>query len=203
MSWASVTRKLRLVTAIVMPVASHSWNAGADCGKRNLAGTHTIGTESSMASASGVTTLVAAGPEVTMHTPGLPVAWAYPRPCGRRPARDARARGGSTNQGSGRRPAGSRRRAGRTSRRHPRTRGFSPVLRHRCWGWSWPRDGFPDVGRRATDKNYRPRQDRSKMTTTSRCGEVEAHDRVGWRGGTCARGLLLRGGRRRCSRRPV
>ena len=37
---------------------------------------HTIGTESMNASHSGVTTLVAAGPDVTMHTPGLPVAWA-------------------------------------------------------------------------------------------------------------------------------
>ena len=79
MSWASVTRKLCLVTAIVMPVVSHSWNASVPIA---ASGTwpvmHTIGTESSMASASGVTTLVAAGPEVTMHTPGLPVAWAYP-----------------------------------------------------------------------------------------------------------------------------
>src|SRR3954451_5469603 len=38
----------------------------------------TTGTESSIASASGVTRLVAPGPEVAMHTPTRPVACAYP-----------------------------------------------------------------------------------------------------------------------------
>jgi len=38
----------------------------------------TMGTESMKASHSGVTMLVAAGPEVTMATPGRPVTWAYP-----------------------------------------------------------------------------------------------------------------------------
>jgi hypothetical protein len=38
----------------------------------------TTGTESMCASASGVTRLVAPGPEVAMHTPTFPVAWAYP-----------------------------------------------------------------------------------------------------------------------------
>src|SRR4051794_28438637 len=38
----------------------------------------TTGTESMLASASGVTRLVAPGPDVAMHTPTLPVACAYP-----------------------------------------------------------------------------------------------------------------------------
>ncbi len=79
MSSALVTSMLCLVIDRVMPVVSHSWKASVPIeGSATCPVMHTIGTESRYASASGVTTLVAAGPLVTMHTPGLPVAWAYP-----------------------------------------------------------------------------------------------------------------------------
>ena len=69
MSWADVTSSLCLVTERVTPTMSHSWKASVP-----------------MASASGVTMLVAPGPLVTMATPGRPVAWAkpsamWPAPC--------------------------------------------------------------------------------------------------------------------------
>ena len=77
MSWASVTSQLCLVTGIVMPTVSHSWNASVPI---TAYGTWpvmtTSGIESMYASQSGVTMLVAAGPLVTMATPGRPVAWA-------------------------------------------------------------------------------------------------------------------------------
>ena len=77
MSCASVTSQLCLVTDMVMPVVSHSWKASEPIA---VLGTwpvmQTIGIESMYASHSGVTMLVAAGPLVTMATPGRPVAWA-------------------------------------------------------------------------------------------------------------------------------
>ena len=77
MSCASVTRSLCLVTDRVIPTVSHSWKASVPMA---VEGTwpvmQTIGTESMNASQSGVTMLVAAGPLVTMATPGRPVAWA-------------------------------------------------------------------------------------------------------------------------------
>ncbi|RPK31891.1 hypothetical protein EES39_39865 [Streptomyces sp. ADI92-24] len=79
MSSALVTRKLCLVIGMVMPTMSASWKASVPI---DLEGTWpviaTSGTESMCASAIGVTRLVAPGPEVAMHTPTLPVAWAYP-----------------------------------------------------------------------------------------------------------------------------
>ena len=78
-SAASVMSQLCLVTGIVMPTVSHSWKASVPM---TLYGTWpvttTIGMLSMYASQSGVTMLVAAGPLVTMATPGRPVAWAYP-----------------------------------------------------------------------------------------------------------------------------
>jgi hypothetical protein len=77
MSEALWISQLCLVTGIVIPVVSHSWKASvpiADSGTCPV--TTTRGMESSMASHSGVTMLVAAGPLVTMATPGRPVAWA-------------------------------------------------------------------------------------------------------------------------------
>jgi hypothetical protein len=68
-----------LVIGMVMPVTSASWKASdpmalvATCPVMAR-----IGTESMCASASPVTRLVAAGPEVTMQTPTRPVACAYP-----------------------------------------------------------------------------------------------------------------------------
>ncbi len=60
-----------------MPVVSHSWKASVPMlGYATWPVMQTIGTESRYASASGVTTLVAAGPDVTMQTPGFPVTWA-------------------------------------------------------------------------------------------------------------------------------
>ena len=51
-------------------------SVGADGGRAHLTGDEIIGIESMKASHNGVTMLVAAGPEVTMATPGRPVAWA-------------------------------------------------------------------------------------------------------------------------------
>ena len=66
-----------MVTGIVMPRMSASWKASVPIA---WLGTWpviaTIGTESMCASASGVTRLVAPGPEVAMQTPTLPVACA-------------------------------------------------------------------------------------------------------------------------------
>ena len=77
MSLALVTKKLCLVTAIVMPVVSHSWNASVPMAEEGTWPVMTTsGTESNMASANGVTMFVAAGPLVTMATPGRPVACA-------------------------------------------------------------------------------------------------------------------------------
>ena len=77
MSCASVTRKLCLVTDMVMPVVSHSWKASVPMAARGTWPVmHTSGTESRWASQRAVTTLVAPGPLVTIMTPGLPVAWA-------------------------------------------------------------------------------------------------------------------------------
>ena len=74
-----MTSSLCFVHERVMPTVSHSWNASEPIA---AVGTWpviaTIGIESMKASISGVTRLVAAGPEVTMATPGRPVTWAYP-----------------------------------------------------------------------------------------------------------------------------
>src|SRR5690606_33467043 len=62
-----------------MPLMSASWNASEPI---DPVGTcpviATTGTESMYASVRGVTRLVAPGPEVAMHTPTRPLAWAYP-----------------------------------------------------------------------------------------------------------------------------
>jgi hypothetical protein len=77
MSAAAVTSSLCLVTERVIPTVSHSWNASVPSDTCDTCPVmQTIGTESMNASQSGVTMLVAAGPEVTMATPGRPVAWA-------------------------------------------------------------------------------------------------------------------------------
>ena len=69
-SAGSVTRKLCLVIGIVMPRMSASWKASVPIeAAPTWPVTATIGTESMWASASGVTRLVAPGPEVAMHTP--------------------------------------------------------------------------------------------------------------------------------------
>ena len=71
------TRKLCLVTGIVMPEMSASWKPSVPMsGRPTCPVIATIGTESICASASGVTRLVAPGPEVAMHTPTRPVACA-------------------------------------------------------------------------------------------------------------------------------
>jgi hypothetical protein len=77
MSWAEVTSSLCFVTDRVIPMVSHSWNASVPMAP---VGTWpvitTMGMESMYASHRGVTMLVAAGPDVTMATPGRPVTWA-------------------------------------------------------------------------------------------------------------------------------
>ncbi len=79
MSAGSVTRKLCLVIGMVMPQMSASWKASVPMRPRVCCPVMaTTGTESMFASASGVTRLVAPGPDVAMHTPTLPVACAYP-----------------------------------------------------------------------------------------------------------------------------
>ena len=76
-SAGSVTRKLCLVIGMVMPQMSASWNASVPISARLCCPVMaTTGTESMYASASGVTRLVAPGPDVAMHTPTLPVACA-------------------------------------------------------------------------------------------------------------------------------
>ena len=73
MSLASVTMKLCLVTGMVTPRMSASWKASEPSrGMPTWPVMATTGTESIWASASGVTRLVAPGPEVAMHTPTLP-----------------------------------------------------------------------------------------------------------------------------------
>ena len=68
------TSQLCLVQGRVMPTVSHSWNASLPI---RCVGTwpvmQTSGIESISASVSGVTMLVAPGPEVTSTTPGRPV----------------------------------------------------------------------------------------------------------------------------------
>ncbi len=65
------------VTGSVMPTVSHSWKASVPItGYGTCPVITTSGIESMYALHSGVTMLVAAGPLVTMATPGRPVAWA-------------------------------------------------------------------------------------------------------------------------------
>ena len=76
-SWASVTSQLCLVMSIVTPVMGHSWKASVPMAVvATWPVITTMGIESIMASASGVTMLVAPGPLVTMATPGRPVTCA-------------------------------------------------------------------------------------------------------------------------------
>ena len=73
-SLMSFTSQLCLVQGRVMPTVSHSWKASepiSDVGTWPVM--QTSGTESISASCSGVTALVAPGPEVTSMTPALPV----------------------------------------------------------------------------------------------------------------------------------
>src|SRR5690554_6282256 len=71
MSWVGVTSSLCLVTDRVMPTVSHYWNASVPIAAvPTWPVMTTMGTESMYASQSGVTMFVAAGPEVTMATPG-------------------------------------------------------------------------------------------------------------------------------------
>ena len=77
MSSPSRTRKLCLVIGIVMPEMSASWKASVPISARPTCPVMaTTGMESIWASASGVTRLVAPGPEVAIMTPTLPVACA-------------------------------------------------------------------------------------------------------------------------------
>ncbi len=79
MSFASVINQLCFVTGIVMPTVSHSWNASVPITEyATWPVITTIGMVSMYASQSGVTMFVAAGPLVTIATPGRPVACAYP-----------------------------------------------------------------------------------------------------------------------------
>ena len=74
-SAGSVTRKLCLVIGNVMPRMSASWKASVPIDPLGTCPViATTGTESMYASASGVTRLVAPGPEVAMQTPTRPVA---------------------------------------------------------------------------------------------------------------------------------
>jgi hypothetical protein len=71
------TSSLCFVIGIVMPVTSASWKASDPIAARATCPVMArIGIESMCASASPVTRLVAAGPDVTMQTPTSPVAWA-------------------------------------------------------------------------------------------------------------------------------
>ena len=77
MSCASLINQLCFVTGIVMPTVSASWNASVPITEyATWPVITTIGIESMYASHSGVTMLVAAGPLVTIATPGRPVACA-------------------------------------------------------------------------------------------------------------------------------
>ena len=76
-SSARITSSLCLVTERVMPTVSHSWKASLPIAAVDTWPVMaTIGMESMKASISGVTRLVAAGPDVTIATPGRPVTWA-------------------------------------------------------------------------------------------------------------------------------
>ena len=72
---ASVTRKMCFATEPMMLATGASWNASLPMA---AVGTWpqitTMGTESAMQSRTGVTVLVAPGPEVTTQTPTLPLA---------------------------------------------------------------------------------------------------------------------------------
>jgi hypothetical protein len=77
MSAASVTSSLCLVMPRVMPTMSTSWKASVPMAAvATWPVMTTMGIESMKASAIGVTMLVAPGPDVTMATPGRPVACA-------------------------------------------------------------------------------------------------------------------------------
>ena len=66
-----------LTIGIVIPIVSASWNPSVPSKSvRTWPVKKTTGTESIIASAIGVTTLVAPGPEVANATPTLPVAFA-------------------------------------------------------------------------------------------------------------------------------
>ncbi len=68
-----------MVIGMVMPEMSASWKASVPISPRPTCPVMaTTGIESICASASGVTRLVAPGPDVAMHTPTRPVACAYP-----------------------------------------------------------------------------------------------------------------------------
>ena len=61
------------------PVTGASWNASVPIAEvATCPQITTIGIESAMQSRTGVTQLVAPGPDVTMTIPGRPVARAYP-----------------------------------------------------------------------------------------------------------------------------
>ena len=67
------------MTGIVMPITSASWKPSVPM--RSVLTwpvMNTVGTESSIASAIGVTRFVAPGPEVASATPTRPEAFAYP-----------------------------------------------------------------------------------------------------------------------------
>src|SRR5512141_3448217 len=75
----SVTRKQCFATAPMMLLTGASWNASLPIA---AVGTWpqitTMGTASAAQSRTGVTVLVAPGPDVTTQTPTLPLARAYP-----------------------------------------------------------------------------------------------------------------------------
>ena len=74
MSSARFTSQLCLVMPMVTPVMSHSWKASVPIAEVATCPVMTTsGVESMYALDSGVTTLVAPGPLVTMATPGRPV----------------------------------------------------------------------------------------------------------------------------------
>ncbi len=73
----SCTMRLCLTTGIVMPLTSASWKPSVPISSvRTWPVTKTVGTESMIASAIGVTRLVAPGPEVAKATPTRPDAFA-------------------------------------------------------------------------------------------------------------------------------
>ncbi len=74
-SEARLISQLCLVMPWVMPVMSHSWKASVPMlAVGTWPVTTTSGVESMWAFAMGVTMFVAPGPEVTIATPGRPVA---------------------------------------------------------------------------------------------------------------------------------
>ena len=73
----SVTSSECLTTGIVIPVTSASWKPSVPISSvRTWPVMNTVGTESIIASAIGVTRLVAPGPEVAKQTPTRPEALA-------------------------------------------------------------------------------------------------------------------------------